>query len=194
MDEKIIIQAQKKSVVGLCSGIAGVGLLIGLYLVFTSTEYGWDRGALYFWASIVPYYFSMSFLPLFLLSVLLYFMVAKTELTITNKRVYGKAMFGKRVDLPFDSISAIGTSFLNGISVATSSGKIMFLGIRNQDEIHKTISTLLIKRQDKTPQTTIKQEIPQSNADELKKYKDLLDSGVISQEEFDAKKKQLLGL
>ena len=33
-----------------------------------------------------------------------------------------------------------------------------------------------------------------SNADELKKYKDLLDSGVITQEEFDAKKKQLLGL
>ena len=31
-------------------------------------------------------------------------------------------------------------------------------------------------------------------ADELKKYKDLLDSGVITQEEFDAKKKQLLGL
>ena len=33
-----------------------------------------------------------------------------------------------------------------------------------------------------------------SAADELKKYKDLLDSGVITQEEFDAKKKQLLGL
>ena len=31
-------------------------------------------------------------------------------------------------------------------------------------------------------------------ADELKKYKELLDSGVITQEEFDAKKKQLLGL
>jgi len=41
---------------------------------------------------------------------------------------------------------------------------------------------------------TIKQEIPQSNADELKKYKELLDSGIISQEEFDEKKKQLLGL
>ena len=35
---------------------------------------------------------------------------------------------------------------------------------------------------------------PTSHADELKKYKELLDSGVISQEEFDAKKKQLLGL
>ena len=33
-----------------------------------------------------------------------------------------------------------------------------------------------------------------SEADELKKYKELFDAGVITQEEFDAKKKQLLGL
>lgn len=33
-----------------------------------------------------------------------------------------------------------------------------------------------------------------SSADELKKYKELLDDGVITQEEFDAKKKQILGL
>ena len=33
-----------------------------------------------------------------------------------------------------------------------------------------------------------------SSADELKKYKELLDSGIITQEEFDQKKKQLLGL
>lgn len=33
-----------------------------------------------------------------------------------------------------------------------------------------------------------------SSAAELKQYKELLDSGVITQEEFDAKKKQLLGL
>ena len=33
-----------------------------------------------------------------------------------------------------------------------------------------------------------------SAADELKKFKELLDSGIITQEEFDAKKKQLLGL
>ena len=32
------------------------------------------------------------------------------------------------------------------------------------------------------------------NIDELKKYKELLDQGIITQEEFDAKKKQLLGL
>jgi len=33
-----------------------------------------------------------------------------------------------------------------------------------------------------------------SAADELKKYKDLLDSGAISKEEYEAKKKELLGL
>ena len=33
-----------------------------------------------------------------------------------------------------------------------------------------------------------------SPADELKKHKELLDMGIITQEEFDAKKKQLLGL
>ena len=35
---------------------------------------------------------------------------------------------------------------------------------------------------------------PVSSADELAKFKDLLDKGIITQEEFDAKKKQLLGL
>lgn len=36
--------------------------------------------------------------------------------------------------------------------------------------------------------------MPSSNADELAKYKQLLDNGIITQEEFDAKKKQLLGM
>jgi predicted Zn-dependent peptidase len=33
-----------------------------------------------------------------------------------------------------------------------------------------------------------------SSAEELKKFKELLDLGIITQEEFDAKKKQLLGI
>lgn len=38
------------------------------------------------------------------------------------------------------------------------------------------------------------QQASESSAEQLKSFKDLLDSGVITQEEFDAKKKQLLGL
>lgn len=35
---------------------------------------------------------------------------------------------------------------------------------------------------------------PNDTADEIKKYKELLDSGIITQEEFDKKKKQLLSI
>ncbi len=125
--------------------------------------------------------------------ILLGYLFSKTSITVTDKRTYGTTGFGKRVDLPNDSISAVGMCMFNGITVSTASGIIKFHWIKNRDEIQNALSSILINRQEKTG-TTIKQEIPQSNADELKKYKELLNSGIISQEEFDAKKKQLLGL
>ena len=45
-----------------------------------------------------------------------------------------------------------------------------------------------------TKATVEEQKANNSTTEELKEFKELLDSGVISQEEFDAKKKQLLGL
>ena len=94
--------------------------------------------------------------------------------------------------MPLDSITAVGTSLFSGLAVTTASGAIKFVFLKNRDELHEEISKLLIGRQEKS--AVIKQEIPQSPADELKKYKALLDSGTITQAEFDAKKKQLLGL
>lgn len=41
---------------------------------------------------------------------------------------------------------------------------------------------------------TVTNVIQKSPAEQIKEYKDLLDSGIITQEEFDTKKKQLLGL
>ena len=94
-----------------------------------------------------------------------------------------------------DSITAVGTSIFSGLAVTTASGAIKFTMLKNRDELHDAISKLLVERQSRTSSTTtIKQEIHQSDADELAKFKDLLDKGVITQEEFDAKKKQLLGL
>lgn len=65
--------------------------------------------------------------------------------------------------------------------------------IKNKDDIHGEISRLLLERQD-MKYNTPKKEVHTSNADELKKYKELLDSGIITEEEFNAKKKQLLDL
>lgn len=194
MNEKELIKAKKWSVKGLCIGIVVLGFIVGCLLTI---NYMKSRNELdsAFWLGTVPSFMIITVLPCFVLSVLIYFMVAKTEMTITNKRVYGKAMFGKRVDLPVDSISAVGTSMLKGIAVATSSGRIKFLGISNRDEIHKVLSDLIVDRQEKpVSNTVVKQEVQQSSADELKKYKELFDQGIITQEEFDAKKKQLLGI
>ena len=142
------------------------------------------------------------FIPLgtcILLAAIIYFGMRSYSLTVTNKRIYGKTWFGKRVDLPVDSVSAIGTiALFKGISVATSSGKISFLLIKNSNEVYQELKKLIVDRQEKNaenkPIEIIKETSAPSNADELKKYKDLLVSGIITQEEFDAKKKQLLGL
>ena len=122
---------------------------------------------------------------------------SKVNLVVTDKRIYGTTSLGKQVDLPIDSISAVALHGKKGISVSTASGRIIFGGIKNRTELYNSISNLLVDRQEKgnqTVQQTVQQTIQTSNADELRKYKDLLDSGIITQEEFDAKKKQLLGL
>ena len=121
------------------------------------------------------------------------FNAMKTNLTITNKRIVGTASHGRRVDLPVDSVSSIGASSFSGITIASPSGRISFLFLGNRDEVYQVVSELLANRKT-MPVPIIYQEKDTSNADELRKYKKLLDDGVISQEEFDAKKKQLLGL
>lgn len=119
--------------------------------------------------------------------------MSRCALTVTNRRVTGKASFGKTVDLPLNQISAVGLGLFSRITVATSSGRIHFWFIKNRKEVHSALTDIIGKVQ---VEAAYKQNnvASTSNAEELKKYKDLLDNGVISQEEFDAKKKQLLGL
>ena len=124
--------------------------------------------------------------------VVLNVLARKAEITVTNVRVYGKTAFGKQVDLPIDSISAIATNILKGIAITSASGSILFYFLKDRDGVYHAINKLLIERQEKKSSSIIAPSI--SHADELKKYKDLLDNGIITQEEYDAKKKQLLGL
>lgn len=205
MEEKTIIKSELKD-----AKLVGISLPLGAFAIYfivamyASRQYsyllrsyrmefdygfGFGNGFNYF---LIPAIFIMAFL-----GYVIYSRLSKVNIVVTDKRVYGNDAWGKRVDLPLDSITAVGTSLLSGIAVTTASGAIKFLMLKNRDDIHKEISKLLINRQGKerpVAETIIKQEMLQSNADELKKYKDLLDEGIISQEEFDAKKKQLLDL
>ena len=133
---------------------------------------------------------SFIFIPVTLAICLLYLMSYKTEIVVTDKRIFGKSLFGKRVDLPLDSISSISKiKLLKGITAATSSGKISFLLITNNEAIYEEISKLLIARQKNE-----KGENTSKYIDELKELKKLLDDKVITKEEFNKKKKELLDL
>lgn len=119
----------------------------------------------------------------------------QSSITVTNKRVFGEVtkwlFITNRIDLPLDSISSVALG--SAISVSTSSGTIAFKGIRNRVEVHQAINRLLMARQS-TGVPVIVQESRPSVPEELKQYKELLDSGLITQEEFDEKKRQILGL
>ena len=126
---------------------------------------------------------------------IIFLMMNFCALTITNARVIGKASFGKQVDLPINQISAVGLGWFSSITVATSAGRVHFWLIENRTEVHKALNQLLVNLQAETKSSTTEANYKnESVTDELKKYKELLDAGIITQEEFDAKKKQLLSL
>ena len=208
MEEKKIVKSKRYNIAKIRNGILIAGVICSILSLLLYQSYyrslfperykdiPYLQDILSFFKypqNLLPYF--CVFVGFAIIAFVFYAWASKIEIVITDRRVYGKTVFGKRVDLPLDSISAIGVGMFKKITVSTASGVISFPMIKNRDEIHKVLSDLLIARQEKPASTTtIKQEIPQSNADELKKYKALLDSGVISQAEFDAKKKQLLGL
>lgn len=180
------------------SNIALFSFFAGLFFLVVNFIWGYGRYKAggnggyrqCFWES--PYiYVSFVFWFIALIFLFICWFVSKMQITVTNKRVCGKTYFGRSVDLPMDSISAVGVSWLKGITVSTSSGKVSFLLMEHSTEIHELLRQLLIDRQEQKWKSQNGGTFT-DNADELKKYKELLDSGVITQEEFEAKKKQLL--
>ena len=189
MNEKILARGKFynfNTFAAICFSIA----VFALILCFTvAASYGGSPS----WAfEGIEYGYYWFFIVIFIFGIMgLIFSIMKFELVITEGKVVGKTLLGKRVDLPISQISVIGTGMFNRVSIATSSGSINFYGVINQSEIFSTISNLLSKRQEETKTTTKNYE---GASDELIKLKDLLDSNIITQEEFNAKKKQILGL
>ena len=82
-----------------------------------------------------------------------------------------------------------------GLLAATSDENTIILRMGEQTVKGEEIRDYIEKRilELAKPQATVVMQ-QTSAADELIKFKDLLDMGILTQEEFDAKKKQLLGL
>lgn len=123
----------------------------------------------------------------------------KTWLIVsTDKRVIflDKGMiFGlKQIEIPLNKINSIGQKrglILGEIEIwdGASKMKITHISKETLDPFVKAVNGAK-ERMEKPKQHSVNQV---SAADELIKFKGLLDQGVITQEEFDKKKKELLG-
>lgn len=140
--------------------------------------------------------------------------VFEDKVIITREGILGflsQGLAGAKT-IPMSAIQSVqfkeGTSWTNGfIQFSVLGGKEAQGGLMNAAndentvmlrkgeqtqkgrEIKEYIENRIIKL---SKQQVAAQEV--SAADEIKKFKELLDMGIISQEEFGAKKKQLLGL
>ena len=125
---------------------------------------------------------------------IIFWVHSKCELIVTEDFVKGKTLLGKEVMLPMNQISACSTrKFLSTVAVATSSGYTKFSIIGNYLEIGTVLAKAIVKNKTSSIESTSSKK-PINNTEQLKELKELLDSGIITQEEFNAKKKQLLGL
>ena len=217
MEEKIIEAKFTKNKLANGVLIASIALIVlGFFIALIEyntaeghTWYGWYAPLRYIYDSFFDYFLShlniisyydeaifAYFLYTGIIGIILSFFfnweMGRCALTVTNRRVTGKASFGKSVDLPLNQISAIALGSLSRITVATSSGRIHFWFIKNRNEVHSALNNIIGKVQVESVYKQHNNSI--SEADEIKKYKELLENGTITQEEFDAKKKQLLGL
>lgn len=103
----------------------------------------------------------------------------------------------KQREIPLDHINSVGHKIglmLGSIAIQDGASAIRIDNIQKQtivpfiDALNKSIDNFKMGR------STCKEYSSMSSADEIKKYKQLLDEGIITNEEFNIKKKQILGL
>lgn len=177
--------------------------------IFSVDLFQYDDGS---WG-LCPYliYGIIAFGASFVVSVFMLYtkdITKECSIELTSEGINGRRKaYGSKADLrlpieKIDSIFVTETVFdkIRGgktLCIRSNTGVIKFICVQNADEF-VAAANKAVGENKKVNGTAPVAPAPvvqaPSNADELKKYKDLLDSGVITQEEFDAKKKQILGL
>lgn len=214
MDDKILIKSEidikaKSTLIAIPSILLSISAFIFFILAIikpysdydTLYEYyrkdytGYEAAFAGHGGCLTFFIIACTFALLGIIALIIYWANSKCELSITEKNVKGKTLFGKEVVLPLYMVSAYSTRKLfSTIAVATSSGITRVALIGNYAEIGNVLSKKINERQENTT-NDLKSISPQnSSMDDIIKLKTMLDSGIITQEEFDAKKKQLLGL
>lgn len=172
------------------------------------------RGSYYFrYTNFTDYYFREGQNPLvapalFCGLIVLLIIVQTSDIRKHKKNIQIQddtivCLFDKKVTDQFRMIDVAQVSFFGntGITLSVNGKTHKFHYIQNREEIRDAImQSHAMMPQMPYPVAPVMQPVPlaqpapANDVNDLHKYKKLLDEGVITQEEFDAKKKQLLGL
>ena len=67
------------------------------------------------------------------------------EITIDENRIYGKKGFGQEFSMLIKDVSLVSTSFLKGVTIRTSAGKVNLICLKKYTEIYTLINDCLNK-------------------------------------------------
>lgn len=106
--------------------------------------------------------------------------------------VFNKTFSADKVVIPLSKISGCAVSGLAAMKLTITEGTTKY---EYNTVANSSVIVDAIKNKDSEPKNQSKPETSTSTdpAEELRKYKKLLDDGIITQEDFDQKKKMLLG-
>lgn len=115
--------------------------------------------------------------------------------TLTGSRKQTETCTELRVKITLNSLEnpTVFIDFIKETSV--KKGNILYRQLANAAEtVMSLLQVITNEAAFNAPTSFQENSAPVSSADEIRKYKGLLDDGIISQEEFEAKKRQLLDL
>lgn len=123
-----------------------------------------------------------------LIGSILYIADKRTELVIYENKIIGKKIDGKTVQFMLKDIKSVETTKTHDLKILGVGIKYDIHLIQNAEEMKNVLMNMLAKTNQEQP------AVAGSSANDIKEYKELLDAGIITQEEFDEKKKQLLNI
>ena len=127
-----------------------------------------------------------------LIHSVVYFTARNNEIVLTNYKITGTYRRSLSLNIPIDSVSSVSKGAMGSLCITCAGNKYNISYVSNRELFCSQLNELLNKRTQQALNNA--SVVNQSNYDEIAKLKQLFDDGIITQEDFDAKKKQLLGL
>lgn len=164
------------------------------FAYFCSVEYDFKN-----FGSLFMHFLEFFSIPFSLINhIILLSIYNHASIIITSKKTICAYGIKRQVIIPNDSITSVTMSrLLNSIDIICAGKFYKISYIENGEDICGVINNIIAKRivSDTTSTSTlISENTDRDISIEMKKYKSLLDDGLITQEEYDSKKRQLLNL